>query len=243
MPRVKIDGIEIDVPPEWTVLEAARFLGIEVPTLCHHEGLSPWGGCRLCIVAIGQGEKIKLVSSCTYPVEEGLVVRTATERVVEARKVVLELLIAQCPQSKVLQDLAAKFGLQRVRFRAKWEECIYCGLCVRMCEEQMMASAIGFANRGNKLKITTPFDKTSDECQRCGGCMYICPACTLRCEGPDPESVLCARCENSLQPTCLELNGDYNCWMGLKGDCGTCVREDLGIEQDVATTTEAIKGE
>jgi coenzyme F420 hydrogenase subunit beta len=224
MPNIKIDGIEIDVPEHWTILDATKFLGIDVPTLCYHEGLSPWGGCRLCVVEIGSGENAKMVSACTYPVEEGLVVRTATTRVVEARKVILELLIAQCPTSKVLQDLAAKMGLTRVRFKPKWEECVYCGLCVRMCEEQMMAKAIGFVNRGDKLKISTPFDKTSEDCRLCGGCMYICPACTLRCEGATPEDVLCARCENSVQPTCLHVHDDLNCWMGLKGECGTCVK-------------------
>jgi len=138
---------------------------------------------------------------------------------------ILELLIAQCPTSKVLQDLAAKIGLNQVRFTPKWEDCINCGLCVRICEEQMIASAIGFVNRGNKLEITTPFDKTSEVCRRCGGCIYICPVCTIRCEGPIPVNVLCGRCQNTLQPTCIDVYDDYNCWMGLKSECGTCVTE------------------
>jgi len=223
--NITIDGIPFDAQKGWTVLEAARFLGLEIPTLCYHEGLSSWGGCRLCIVEIGTGDTSKLVTSCTYLVEEGLVVHTATKRVISARKMILELLISQCPTSKVLQDLAAKMGLKQVRFSPKWETCIYCGLCVRICEEQMMAGAIGFANRGNELKIHSPFDKTSEECRRCGGCIYICPACTSRCEGVNPENVLCGRCENSLQPTCIDVYEDYNCWMGLKGDCGTCITE------------------
>jgi len=227
MPKIKIDGLEFDAPEKWTVLEVARFLGLEIPTLCYNEGLSPWGGCRLCLVEIGTGDRTKLVTSCTYPAEEGLVVKTSSKRVLNARKIVMELLISQCPTSKTLQDLAAKMGLKEVRFTPKWEKCIYCGLCVRMCEEQMMAKAIGFTNRGNKLKINTPFDKTSDECRRCGGCIYICPACTLRCEGINPTSVLCGRCENSLQPTCVDINDSYNCWMGLKGECGTCAKEKL----------------
>ena len=227
MPKITIDGIDFDAPKGWTILDTAKFLGIEIPTLCHDEGLSVWGGCRLCIVEIGMNDRAKLVTSCTYPAEEELVVRTATKRVIEARKVILELLIAQCPTSKILQDLAAKMGLNQVRFSPKWEDCIYCGLCVRICEEQMMASAIGFANRGNKVKITTPFDKTSEECRRCGGCMYICPTCTLRCEGAHPENVLCGRCYNDLQPTCLESYENYSCWMGLKGECGTCVKEEV----------------
>ncbi len=232
MPKITIDGIEFDAPDGWTILDTAKFLGLEIPTLCYNEGLSAWGGCRLCVVELGIGDKTELVSSCTYLVEKGLVVKTATKRVVEARRMILELLISQCPTSKVLQDMAAKMRLERVRFKPKWEDCIHCGLCVRMCEEQMMAKAIGFAKRGNKLKITTPFDKTSEECRRCGGCMYICPACTLRCEGPQPKDVLCGRCENSLQPTCLEFYDNYTCWMGLKDECGTCVREKPELRKD-----------
>jgi len=225
MSKITIDGIDFDAPEGWTILEVARFLGLEIPTVCYNEGLSSWGGCRLCIVEIGMGGRTKIVTSCTYPAEEGLIVRTATNRVVEARKMILELLISQCPTSKVLQDLASKMGLQKVRFKPKWEDCFYCGLCVRICEEQMMASAIDFVNRGNKTKITTPFDETSEDCRKCGACMYICPACTLRCDGPDPENVLCGGCYNDLQPTCLEIYDNYSCWMGLKGECGTCERE------------------
>ncbi|UCH07093.1 MAG: (2Fe-2S)-binding protein [Deltaproteobacteria bacterium] len=227
MCRITIDGIGFDAPEGWTILETARFLGIDIPAICFHEGLSPGGGCRLCVVEIGNGDDVRLVSSCTHPVEEGLVVRTATERVIAARKMILELLIAQCPTSKTLQDLAAKMGLKQVRFTAKFDDCIYCGLCVRMCEEQMMASAIGFVNRGKELKITTPFDKNSEVCRKCGACMYICPACTVRCEGEAPQEILCGRCENALQPTCLESYHSFACWMGLRGECGTCAREKL----------------
>ena len=97
----------------------------------------------------------------------------------------------------------------------------------------MTASAIDFVNRGNKLKITTPFDETSEDCRRCGGCMYICPACTMRCEGRDPENVLCNGCYNSLQPTCPEVHDEYTCWMGLKGECGTCVGETPKKQREV----------
>ena len=225
MPKISIDGIEFEAEEGWTILEVAKFLGLEIPTLCYDEGLSPWGGCRLCIVEIGEGDKTRLVTSCTYPVEEGLIVRTASKRVVDARKVIIELLLAQCPLSKTIQDLAAKFGVQKVRFTPKWEDCIYCGKCVRICEEQMQASTIGFVSRGDKLKITTPFDKTSDVCRRCGACMYICPVCMLRCQGPEPPGVVCGSCYNELQPTCLEYYDNYMCYEGLKGDCGTCIRE------------------
>jgi bidirectional [NiFe] hydrogenase diaphorase subunit len=226
MTKIQIDGINFDAPENWTIMETAKFLGIDIPSLCYHEGLSPWGGCRLCIVEIGKAPNIKVVSSCTYPVQEGLIVRTATKKIVEARKVIIELLIAQNPNSKTLQDFASKWAVRRIRYKPKWENCIYCGLCVRMCKEQMMATAIGFVNRGNKVKITTPFDKTSERCRRCGGCIEMCPACNLRCDGPQKEDnrVLCNSCYNALQPTCLEEYGSYTCWMGLNNQCGTCVR-------------------
>ena len=160
------------------------------------DGLSPYGACRLCVVEIGEGPKAKLVSSCTYPVEEGLQVRTASSRVMQARKMILELLLASCPQSKTIQDLASAYGVRQQRFKQEYEDCILCGLCVRMCEEQMMAKAIGFRSRGEKRSIGTPFDIQSEECRRCGACIYVCPACQLRCTYTEPERPICGGCAN-----------------------------------------------
>lgn len=222
MPTIKIDGIEFDSPEGWTVLEVARFLGIDVATLCYHEGLSPWGACRLCLVEVFDRNGSKLVSSCTHPVTEGLDVKTATSRVIKTRNMVLELLISECPSSKVLQDMASKWGLNKVRIEPKWKDCILCGLCVRVCEEQMMAGAIQFGNRGQHLEVSPPFDINSDLCRQCGACMEICPVVTLRCDGADATTVLCNGCYNEIQPTCADEFDSYDCWMGLKGECGTC---------------------
>jgi coenzyme F420 hydrogenase subunit beta len=194
MSKVRIDGIDFNAPDGWTILEAAKYLGLEIPTLCHYDGLSPWGGCRLCLVEILQGDQSKLVTSCTYPAEEGLVVRTSNEKIENIRKTILELLISQCPTSKKLQDLASSMALNRVRFTPKGENCIYCGLCIRMCNEQMKANAIGFTNRGQEIRIDTPFRENSEACRKCGACIYVCPACTLRCDGPRPENILCGGC-------------------------------------------------
>ncbi len=196
MPKLKIDGISFQAPEGWTVLEAARYLGLEIPSLCFHEGLSPWGGCRLCLVEISRNGTSILVTSCTYPVENKLHVRTDSEKVRNVRKIILELLIAQCPTSKVLQDIASRMGLNRVRFSPRWEQCIQCGLCVRMCNEQMMAEAVGFSGRGRSIRIATPFHENSEVCRKCGGCIYICPACTLRCDGASPETLLCGGCSH-----------------------------------------------
>ncbi|HPO13576.1 MAG TPA: 2Fe-2S iron-sulfur cluster-binding protein [Candidatus Hydrogenedentes bacterium] len=211
---VTINGLIVEVEKGMTILEAAQFLGFPIPTLCHMEGLSPYGACRLCVVEIGEGARAKLVTSCTYPVEEGLKVRTASTRVLRARKMILELLLASCPQSKIIQDLAAAHGVRQQRFRQEHEDCILCGLCVRMCEEQMMAKAIGFRNRGEKRSIGTPFDVHSETCRLCGGCMYVCPACQLRCTYNEPEKAICGGCEN-LTPPCIEKDpfDDMMCYM------------------------------
>jgi len=214
MITLRINGLSVSVEEGTTLLEAAQFIGFPIPTLCHHEGLSCYGACRLCLVEIGEGPKAKLVSSCTYPAEEGLQVRTSSSRVMKARRIILELLLGSCPQSKTVQDLASAYGIQQQRFKQEYENCILCGLCVRMCEEQMMAKAIGFRNRGEKRSIGTPFDIQSEDCRRCGACLYICPVCELRCTYTEPERVICGACANLPAP-CLEKEGfdDMMCYM------------------------------
>lgn len=224
MINLTINGLDARAEEGQTILEVAKFYGLEIPTLCYNEGLSRFGGCRLCLVEIGEGPKAKIVSSCTYPVEEGLVVRTDSKRVIEARKMMIELMLSVAPNSKVIQDLASKFGVKQVRFKIRNEECILCGLCIRMCAEQMDGRAIGFQNRGYKRKISTPFDIHSEECRLCGGCIYICPACQLRCQGPQADTAVCNACLN-MDPTCLDQYDDLQCWMYDAGRCGTCVRE------------------
>ena len=214
MITLKINGVPVTVEEGTTLLEAAKFVGFPIPTLCHMEGLSPYGACRLCVVEIGGGSNAKLVSSCTYPAQEGLNVRTSSSRVVRARKMILELLLASCPQSKIIQDLASAHNVRQQRFRQEYETCILCGLCVRMCKEQMMASAIGFRGRGEHRSIGTPFDIKSEKCRLCGGCIYVCPACQLRCTYTQPDKAICAGCAN-LSPPCLDKEkfDDMMCYM------------------------------
>jgi len=212
--NLQINGLNVSVEEGTTLLEAAKFLGFPIPTLCFMEGLSPYGACRLCVVEIGAGPTARLVSSCTYPAQEGLKVRTASARVMRARKVILELHLATCPQSKVIQDLASAHEVRQQRFRQEHEDCILCGLCVRMCEEQMMGKAIGFRGRGESRSIGTPFDIKSDECRLCGGCIYVCPACQLRCTYTDPDKAICGGCAN-LSPPCVDKEpfDDMMCYM------------------------------
>lgn len=231
MVKLTINNLEVQAEEGWTILQTAKFYGLEIPTLCYNEGLSVYGGCRLCLVEIGTPPNTKIVSSCTYPVQEGLVVHTDTKRVIEARRIMIELMLAMAPNSKTIQDLASKFGVTQVRFKVRNDECILCGLCVRMCREQMDGRAIGFQYRGYKRKISTPFDIRSEECRLCGGCIYICPACQLRCQGPQAETAVCNACL-TLEPSCLDYYDELQCWMYDAGRCGTCVQEKKESEAE-----------
>jgi coenzyme F420 hydrogenase subunit beta len=214
MINMNLNGVDVQVEEGMTLLEAAQFMGFPIPTLCHMEGLSPYGACRLCVVEIGEEPNSRLVTSCTYPVQEGLKVRTASERVMKARRMIIELLLASCPQSKEIQDIASQWDVRTQRFRQEYEDCIMCGKCVRMCEEQMVAKAIGFRGRGESRSIGTPFDIKSEECRQCGGCIYVCPACSLRCTYTDPEKAVCGGCAN-IAPPCVDKENfhDMMCYM------------------------------
>ncbi|KKL67095.1 hypothetical protein LCGC14_2138380, partial [marine sediment metagenome] len=143
-----IDGQPLKVEEGSTILQAAERVGIKIPTLCYHKALSPYGACRICLVEIGRNGRSQIEASCQYRVQSGMVVRTSSERVLKARKIMVELLLARCPNSKRIRELADELGIKETRFPKKDEDCLLCGLCVRMCEERMGKSTIGFANRG-----------------------------------------------------------------------------------------------
>jgi bidirectional [NiFe] hydrogenase diaphorase subunit len=182
MISLTIDGKEVQVPEGATVLDAAEKLGIEIPTLCHFKGLTPYGACRVCTVEISTGNGYRLQSSCSYPVQEGLRVRTDTKRVKEGRRLIVELLLARCPEVKAIRELAEKVGVKETRFRLKNEDCILCGLCVVVCNEVVGAGALGFSERGITRKVGTPYDEESDVCIGCGACTYVCPTGAIQME-------------------------------------------------------------
>ena len=203
-----IDGVRVKADEGMTVLEAARSMGIIIPTLCYHEGLSPYGACRVCLVEVVKGERSLLEASCTLPVEQGQVILTNSPRVNKARKVVVELLISSCPDSKTLQDMASSMGVNEVRFKIKDRGCILCGLCVRYCKEQMQSGGIGFIGRGTERRVGTAFGVTPEECRNCGGCEWICPVCERACTAGNLVDGLCGGCQNlAIVETCPVCTG------------------------------------
>ncbi|MCJ7670052.1 MAG: 2Fe-2S iron-sulfur cluster-binding protein [Dehalococcoidia bacterium] len=204
MIELTIDGIKIKAEEGTTVLEAAREMGIIIPTLCYHPGLSPYGACRICMVEVVKGNRSSLEESCTLPVEMGQVIFTSSERVKKVRKLIIELLIASCPNSKTLQDMAANMGVNKVRFKIKDRGCILCGLCVRFCAEQMRSGGIGFVGRGTSRRVGTAFEVKPAECRNCGGCEWICPVNERSCRAGSLIDGLCGGCQN-FEPveTCL----------------------------------------
>ena len=175
MVSLTIDGKPVEVEEGATVLQAAQKLGIEIPTLCYHKSLMPSGACRVCLVELEFSWGSQIQTSCTYPAQEGLVVKTATERVLRTRKIMVELLLARCPEVEAIRKLAGEMGLEDSRFPKKNEDCILCGLCVRICQERMKVGAINFVNRGTEKTISPPYDKHSPICIACGACKVVCP--------------------------------------------------------------------
>jgi coenzyme F420-reducing hydrogenase beta subunit len=175
---LKIDEKEVKAKEGSTILEVAREVGIDIPTICYHKALSPFGACRVCSVEImDKRGRRRVVTSCNYPVEEGLSVFTKSEKVLKTRKLLLELLLARCPNVKKIQDMAREYGIQKPSFWIEDEEedCVLCGLCARVCDEKIGLYAINFANRGVKREVTTPYHTFSDDCIGCGACAIVCP--------------------------------------------------------------------
>ena len=140
---LQIDAKEVEAKEGMTILEAAQDAGIYIPTLCHHEKLEPYGACRICTVEAESRGQTKLVAACLYPVEQGLVVRTRSEKVDKIRKMILELLLAHAPDSRELQGLAEEYGADKDRFEKEASFCVHCGLCVRYCAEVKKNSLLG----------------------------------------------------------------------------------------------------
>lgn len=177
MVTLKIDGKKVVVEEGTTLLKAALSLGVRIPTLCSSDALKPYGACRICVVEVENGGKTSIESSCVYPVSEGIEVNTKSLKVVSQRRLIIELLLARCPDVKIIQDLAKEYNVADIA--PQWtrdnDKCILCGLCVRACHEVVGARAIQFSGTGASRIVSSPFGRTAEDCVACGSCVFVCP--------------------------------------------------------------------
>lgn len=202
--NIEVNNKEIKARKGETILEALERNGITVPTLCHMQGYSPTGACRICVVEV-EG-KNALIPACSYPVEEWMKIKTHSPRVIKARRTIVEMLLSNHPDDCLycerngnceLQDLAIGLNVRERRFSGKKSshkkdlsstglvrdpsKCILCGRCVRVCEEEMTVSAIDFIRRGSRMVIGTKYNYgfNNQSCITCGQCIMVCPTGAL----------------------------------------------------------------
>jgi heterodisulfide reductase subunit A len=183
------------------ILQVAEKYGVEIPTLCYHKALEPAGMCRLCTVELFDGRRTRYVTACNYPIWEGMEVKTDTETVHQGRKLIVEMLLARCPEVPIIKELASQYGLKEPRFKKENDDCILCGLCTRICQK-MGNAAIGLTGRGVDIKVDTPFHVQTEVCMGCGACASVCPTGHIK-----PEDIT----RHALKP----IPSEYD--MGLRG--------------------------
>jgi len=198
-----INGKEVKAEKDNTILEVAKKNNIKIPTLCYDENLSIFGGCRLCLVELGNG---KLVTACSERVWDGMVVETDSEKVIKARKGVLDLLLSNHPKDCLtcdqvgmcdLQDYAYEYGVKEGSYKGEQthytidninpvierdqDKCILCGKCVRVCNEVQVTGTYDFVGRGFNSTVTTAYDEplSTENCRLCGQCVSVCPTGAL----------------------------------------------------------------
>jgi coenzyme F420-reducing hydrogenase beta subunit len=234
MPKLmlKIDDQQIEADDSKTLLQAARDAGIFIPTLCHHPALEPFGSCRLCSVEIEKNGRKKIVTSCNYPAEGGLIVRTSSQDVVSIRALIIELLLARCPEETIIKSLAVDYGIAEPRFKLAGESCIMCGLCARVCEEMVGVSAISAISRGIERAVDAPYRDLSEDCIACGSCALICPTSAIK--GMKNVYPLTSQDARAIERSFLQ--GEYDEEIGFHSDIFACRTLVQGQDGGVVTS-------
>lgn len=251
---IKIDGHPVSVEDGSFILPAIRKLGIKVPTLCFLEHITPYAACRLCSVEAHDGKGwSRVVTACNYPAWEGLEVLTTTERVQNARRLNLEMLMSRCATLPVLETLAHEMGISEPRWGRGTDTCILCGLCVRVCEDIVGANALSFVDRGIHREVSTPFGQESETCILCGACADVCPTGHITMEDieavedghPDlmlgPNSAIAVPTRQAV-PNVPRINPE-SCIHFTTGGCGLCAQvcEKKAIDYEATDTFEDVE--
>ena len=181
---ITIDGRKVEAQAGENLLDVCRRIDTFIPTLCDNENLQPYGVCRLCVVEWDRGDWSKIVTSCNFPVKDGQVFKTNSEKIIKERKMIMEWTLARSSKTPEIIALAKRIGVEveNVRFPKKDEGCILCGNCIRACSEVVGANAISFAERGPVRKVSSPYYEEAVDCIGCGTCAFACPTNYIKVE-------------------------------------------------------------
>ncbi len=174
MVTITIDDQTVETEEGTSVLAAALEAGICIPNLCYLPDGKPTGACRVCLVEVERNGRTKMTASCTLEAKEGMIIRAHSDDVLRARRNIVELLVAEAPESEVLQALAERVEVEEVRYPERDKECILCGRCVTACASIAAEGSLGSIGRGTERHTGLPFYK-EEYCSQCDECNDRCP--------------------------------------------------------------------
>lgn len=238
--RIRLDGEYYDGIAGETLMELANRNNIKIPNLCHKKGFEGLARCRLCMVEVKEGSRTKVVSSCVYPIKDGIEVMINSPRIIQLRKDIVMLLLLRTPNNEYIKNLAKEYGVlapDRYINIEDNEDCILCGLCVKACEK-IGTNAISMVNRGTTKKVSTPYDDPSKDCIGCGACAEVCPTDAIKLLDEDGKRVIwnrtfellkCSRC-GKYYTTIEAFNYSYNMLSNNNEEkiCDDCKRKTMG---------------
>ncbi|MBD3272624.1 MAG: hypothetical protein GF384_08835 [Elusimicrobia bacterium] len=220
---ITVDGAHIRTMKGTSVLDAALEYGMCIPHLCHMPGVSPIGACRLCIVEVIKNGRSKITTSCTLEAQPNMEIKAHSKKIMALRKNIAEMLVAEAPNSRAVQDIAIRCGVTEVRYPFENKNCILCGRCVRVCSEVWQSDSLGFVGRGKDRHVALPFDSRPEYCKRCNACIDACPMTITPCPGPMKKGseALCGLCISQLS---MSKDIEDTCVFCRLGEGFDCVR-------------------
>ncbi len=215
--KIKINNVEYLANEGENILSFCRTNGIDIPALCYSEALKPYGACRLCIVDVKGGNVSQgITTSCTLKASEGMEIVTDTEEIKNHRKILFQFYLAQAPESQTIRKLAAEYGVHETHFTKKIKtddnlgnQCVLCGLCVRVCNDIIEKGVISYIGRGYHIKINTAYSFPSDICLGCKACAEVCPTGAIRFEDEDEIRVGYSWSETKIPLKRCSICGNY----------------------------------
>jgi NADH dehydrogenase/NADH:ubiquinone oxidoreductase subunit G len=181
MIEITLNNQKVQVEEGCTILDAANKIGVDIPALCHHTSVEPYGACRLCTVEIHDGRKTRMVTACNYPIRTPITVNTLSEKTLNTRNTLIQMMMSRWPNVHYIKEIAKKYKVVAPDYThplVDYNEnaCVLCGLCVRICKQEgKMEGIMGFIGRGSSRAVKMIFEQQPDQCQECHKCEAVCP--------------------------------------------------------------------